>query len=223
MSRITIKKKFFLKKKIKGSYTIDKCLFILKKYSIFNFDESIDLSIRFSNDFLKLNKVIKDSITLPYSYLRFVRTVILVDGFLEFFFRNLGYLNVGLFNLFYLFELDFNFDILLTTSKLRKYMSLYNFPSNIKILIINGELSDFLSKMNYYPIIFKSNKYGVLNISIGKVSFNLSLLRDNFLYFIRYLKSIKKKYLIDKTFIKKISLSSTMGVGLNVIFNDFLF
>lgn len=214
---LSIKRKFFLKKKIKGVYNLDNSLFLLKKYSIFNFDESVDLSLKLSNNFLKLNKILKDFLIFPNNYFKFTKIFIFVDGFLEFFFKNLGYLNVGLF-----LNNIFNFEVLVTNSKFKNYLYIFK-NLDFKIFIVD-DIYDFILNMNFYPYFFKSNKYGLINLSIGKVSFSLEFLKENFLYFINFLKNIKKKYLKDKNFIdNNIFISTTMGISFKLIYNNIFF
>lgn len=213
---LSLKKKFFLKKNFKGFYNINDSLFLLKKYSIFNFNESIDLSLKLSCNFLKLNIILKDNLIFPNNYFKFTKILIFVDGFLEFFFKNLGYLNVGLF----FKKINFDFEILITNLKFKNYLYIFN-NLNFKIFI-EEDIYNFILNMNFYSYSFKSNKYGLINLSIGKVNFSLEFLKENFLYFINYLKIIKKKYLNNKNLIdNNIYISSTMGVGLKLIYNKF--
>lgn len=212
---LTIKRKFFLKKKIKGIYNINNSLFLLKKYSIFNFNESVDLSLKLSFNFLKLNVILKDYLIFPNNYFKFTKILIFVDGFLEFFFKNLGYLNVGLF----FKKINFNFEILVTNSKFKNYLYILN-NLNFKIFVVE-DIYDFILNLNLYSYNFRSDKFGVINLSIGKINFSLNFLKENFLYFINYLKIIKKKYLKDKFLINNIYISTTMGVSLKLICNNF--
>ena len=67
---------------------------------------------------------------------------------------------------------------------------------------------------------FKADSYGNIHSIIGKVSFTEKALEENLVAFIRNLIKIKPSG-VKGTFIKNISISSTMGPGIKIDKNSF--
>ena len=61
-------------------------------------------------------------------------------------------------------------------------------------------------------LFFKNDKNGIVHFSVGRVSFDADKLQDNLVAFMRALASSKPPTSKGK-FIKKVTVSSTMGVG----------
>lgn len=222
------KKKFFLSKKINnGVFFIKTALILLKKYSIFRFDESVDLSLFLSNDFKKNNKIIKGTLNFPYNYKKFYKILIFVDGYLEYFFRIHGFFKIGFFCFKKNFFEKYNIEYIITTPLFYNYIDIFSkilFLKKIKIIVVNKfEIKDFIFNFNSLNYNFKSDKYGVINLSIGKISYDLNFLEKNFFYFIDFLRKEKKKIMNEKNMLSKIYISSTMGVSFKIFINNFLF
>jgi large subunit ribosomal protein L1 len=62
---------------------------------------------------------------------------------------------------------------------------------------------------------FKNDKSGIVHFSFGKVSFSTNELYDNFATFVKALVAAKPATSKGK-FLKKMTISSTMGVGMTV-------
>ncbi|ASS47021.1 50S ribosomal protein L1p (L10Ae) [Candidatus Nasuia deltocephalinicola] len=223
---LTRKRKFILnlKKKYK-KISLNNSLILLKKYSIFKFNESIDLSVKLSSDFLKLNKILSGSLNFPYNFIKSSNILIFVDGYLEFLLRKNGYFNVGLFTLksFFLKKKN-DFKYFVTTYKFINYIEIFNeilFKKKITPLITNDkDILFFLSNIDF-SYNFKSDKYGIINLSIGKVNYSLDFLEKNFYFFLNFLKNKKKDLMIYKFILNNIYISTTMGISYNIFFDKY--
>ena len=81
------------------------------------------------------------------------------------------------------------------------------------------DLAPVIAELKSGKAFFKNDKNGLVHFSIGKVSFDVEKLHQNFLAFVKVLASSKPASSKGK-FIKKITVSSTMGVGVGVKLDD---
>lgn len=73
MKKLSKHRRLILSKVNKKTLSLTDALILIKECSISNFDESIDISIKLSLDFIKSNQIIKGIIFLPYNIVKLNR------------------------------------------------------------------------------------------------------------------------------------------------------
>ena len=106
-------------------------------------------------------------------------------------------------------------DMMASVGKLGKILGPRGLMPNPKVGTVTFDIARTVKELKEGRIEFKAEKNGILHASIGKVSFGALKLKENvgaLLDTVLKLKPASSKGL----YIKKVSLSSTMGVGINI-------
>jgi large subunit ribosomal protein L1 len=86
---------------------------------------------------------------------------------------------------------------------------------NAKTGTVTFELAKVIKEIKLGKVDFRVDKGGVVHLSIGRVSFGVPKLRDNFSAVMDTLQKMKPST-SKGTYLKAISLATTMGPGVNV-------
>ena len=90
---------------------------------------------------------------------------------------------------------------------------------NPKVGTVTFEIARAVKESEAGKVEFRVEKAGIVHAPVGKVSFNADLLKGNVIALVEAL--IKAKPAAAKgTYIRKVSLSSTMGPGINLDISD---
>ena len=115
-----------------------------------------------------------------------------------------------------------DFDKLVTTpammgkiGKLGKVLGRKGLMPNPKLGTVSNDIAGAIKLVKAGRVEFKVNKAGVLCCMVGKLSFGPEKIHDNVVEFIKDLVKLKPST-AKGTFIKKITISSTMGPGLKL-------
>ena len=86
---------------------------------------------------------------------------------------------------------------------------------NPKIGTVTNDVSEAVKSAKAGSVEYRNDKSGIIHAGIGKVSFSKENLNANIIEFVKAVKKDKPKA-AKGVFIKKVSLSSTMGAGLRI-------
>jgi large subunit ribosomal protein L1 len=116
--------------------------------------------------------------------------------------------------------LDFEYavatpDIMGAVGKLAKILGPRGLLPNKKVGTVTFDVADVVADLKKGKAFFKNDKQGIVHFSIGKVSFELAKLRDNFNALLKAVQSAKPAASKGK-YLQRVSVSSTMGVGIFV-------
>jgi large subunit ribosomal protein L1 len=100
-------------------------------------------------------------------------------------------------------------------SKVAKILGPRGLVPNKKTGTVTFDVESTVKDLKKGREFFKNDKSGIVHFSFGKVSFSVENLLDNLLAFIKALVSVKPSSSKGK-FIKKVTISSTMGVGIHI-------
>ncbi|NIP31120.1 MAG: 50S ribosomal protein L1, partial [Candidatus Dadabacteria bacterium] len=106
-------------------------------------------------------------------------------------------------------------DVMGQVGKLGKFLGPRSLMPSPKVGTVTTDVAKMVNESKAGRIELKNDKGGVIHAPIGKVSFGYDKLRDNFLVFMGSLSKIKPSA-SKGTFIRKVTISSTMGPGINV-------
>lgn len=218
------KYKSLIKKYIqkKTYFLLDGCK-LIKKLSIAKFDESVDLSINLCVDLKKDDHIINGFTVLPYGSGKKMCIAVFAKGSDILAAKKAGANLVGAENLSEIIKkgkvkidkVISSFNMMHVVGKLGKYLGPKGLMPNLKMGTVTSDVAQSILDIKKGKIEFKADKNGIINISIGRVSFVQEKL---FLNVRALFKSIilKKPVSLRGQYIKKIVLSTTMGPSISL-------
>jgi len=224
MTKISKKRKIALTKfENDKTYSLKEASSVVKEVSSNNFDASVDLAIRLGVDPTKADQNIRGVVTLPNGTGKNVKVLALVTPDKEKEATDSGADYVGLDE--YLQKIKdgwTNIDVIITMPSvmgklgpLGKVLGPRGLMPNPKTGTVTMDISKAVSDVKAGKIDFRVDKSGIIHASIGKVSFDAEKIYANSLELIQNI--IKLKPSSSKgTYLKSISMSSTMSPGINI-------
>ena len=104
-------------------------------------------------------------------------------------------------------------DVMGEVGKLGKILGPRGLMPNPKSGTVTNEVGKAVQELKAGKIEFRVDKYGILHASVGKTSFDKQKIRDNVLAFVETVVRLKPSAAKGQ-YVKKVSLSSTMGPGI---------
>ena len=224
MTKITKKRKDALSKYDNSkTYSLEEASSVIKEISNVNFDSSIDLAVRLGVDPRKADQNVRGIVTLPNGTGKDVKVLALVTPDKEKEATEAGADFVGLDE--YLQKIKdgwTNVDVIITMPSvmgklgpLGRILGPRGLMPNPKTGTVTMDIAKAVNDVKSGKIDFKVDKTGIIHASIGKTSFDADKIYGNSLELIQNI--IKLKPISSKgTYVKCISMSSTMSPGINI-------
>tara|TARA_B100001057_G_C22814688_1_gene936901 strand:+ start:1303 stop:1992 length:690 start_codon:yes stop_codon:yes gene_type:complete len=224
MSKIFKNRKSVLSKYDKEkTYSLKEASSIVKDITSTKFDASIDLAIRLGVDPKKADQNIRGIVTLPNGTGKNIKVLALVTPDKEKDAVDSGADYVGLDD--YLQKIKDGWtdvDVIITMPSvmgrlgpLGKVLGPRGLMPNPKTGTVTMDIAKAISDVKAGKIDFRVDKSGIIHASVGKVSFDADKIHENSLELI--LNVVKLKPSSSKgTYLKSISMSSTMSPGINI-------
>lgn len=195
----------------------------VKDLAFASFNESVDISVNTGIDASKGEQVIRGSVLLPHGQGRKSRVIVFAKGDAAAAAQKAGADFVGLEDLIEKIEggwLEFEYavatpDVMGAVGKLAKILGPRGLLPNKKLGTVTFDVAHVVEDLKKGRAFFKNDKQGIVHFAIGKVSFDVNALYENLSAFIRALNASKPASSKGK-FLKKMTLSSSMGVGVPV-------
>jgi large subunit ribosomal protein L1 len=224
MTKISKKRKIALTKfDNTKTYTLKEASSLVKEASNFNFDASVDLAIRLGVDPKKADQNVRGVVTLPNGTGKDVKVLALVTPDKEKEANDAGADYVGLDE--YLQKIKdgwTNVDVIVTMPSvmgklgpLGKVLGPRGLMPNPKTGTVTMDIAKAVSDVKSGKIDFRVDKTGIIHASIGKVSFDADKIHVNSLELIQNIIKLKPNS-SKGTYLKSISMSSTMSPGINI-------
>ncbi|HKK63837.1 MAG TPA: 50S ribosomal protein L1 [Bacteroidales bacterium] len=224
MARITKNKKLALEKLEKGKmYTLDEASKLVKEISNTKFDASVDIDIQLGVDPRKANQMVRGVVTLPNGTGKEVKVLALVTPDKEQEAKDAGADYVGLDE--YLEKIKggwTDIDVIITMppvmgklGPLGRILGPRGLMPNPKSGTVTMDIGNAVKEIKQGKIDFKVDKYGIVHTSIGKVSFDPKMIKENANEFINTIQKLKPTA-AKGTYMKSLTLSSTMSPGIHI-------
>ena len=224
MSKISNKRKSILTKYDKDkTYSLKEASSVVKEITTTKFDSSVDLAVRLGVDPKKADQNIRGIVTLPNGTGKNVKVLALVTPDKEKEAIDAGADFAGLDE--YLQKIKEGWtdvDVIVTMPSvmgklgpLGKVLGPRGLMPNPKTGTVTMDISKAISDVKAGKIDFRVDKSGIIHASIGKVSFDAEKIYENSLELIQNILKLKPSS-SKGTYLKSISMSSTMSPGLNV-------
>ncbi len=204
-------------------FSIKNGLLKVKELAYAKFDESVDVHINLGIDSSKPEQAVKGSVVLPNGLGKTIKVLVFAKGEHADKAVKAGADYVGTNDLVDKIStgwIDFDYvvatpDMMGPVGKLAKILGPKGLLPNVKSGTVTFDVENIVSELKKGRAFYKNNKQGIINFSIGKVSFDANKLNDNFIAFLKALIGSKPASAKGQ-YIKKIIVSSTMGPGIQI-------
>ena len=224
MTKITKKRKDALSKyDTSKTYSLEEASSVIKEISNVNFDSSIDLAVRLGVDPRKADRNVRGIVTLPNGTGKDVKVLALVTPDKEKEALDAGADFVGLDE--YLQKIKdgwTNVDVIITMPSvmgklgpLGRILGPRGLMPNPKTGTVTMDVAKAVNDVKSGKIDFKVDKTGIIHASIGKTSFDADKIHGNSLELLQNIVKLKPSS-SKGTYVKSISMSSTMSPGINI-------
>lgn len=199
----------------------------VKQLAYAKFDESVDVDVRLGIDASKSDQGVRGSVVLPHGSGKKARVIVFAKGDAAEVAQRAGADYVGVEDLIEKIEggwLEFEYavatpDLMGVVGRLAKLLGPRGLLPNKKLGTVTLDVGPVVENLKKGQQFFKNDKGGIVHFSIGRVSFDAQRLQDNFSSFIRALIATRPASAKGR-FIRAVTVSSTMGVGLSVSLDD---
>jgi large subunit ribosomal protein L1 len=204
-------------------YPIDDALALVKECASAKFDESIDVAVQLGIDAKKSDQVVRGSVVLPAGTGKSVRVAVFAQGDKAEQARAAGADVVGMEDLAEQVKAgNLNFDVVIASpdtmrvvGTLGQILGPRGLMPNPKVGTVTPDVAQAVKNAKAGQVQFRVDKAGIIHGTIGRASFESASLRQNLAALIDALQ--KAKPATSKgVYLRKIAVSSTMGVGVRV-------
>ena len=206
------------------AYAIDEALKIIQANSKAKFNEAVDVAVRLGVDAKKSDQQVRGSTVLPAGTGKSVRVAVFAPaGAKADEARAAGAEAVGMDDLAEKMQAgDLNYDVVIATpdamrvvGKLGQVLGPRGLMPNPKVGTVSPNPAEAVKNAKGGQVRYRTDKAGIIHCTIGKADFDADSLKNNLQALL--LDLIKAKPASSKgQFLQKVSLSSTMGVGVLV-------
>ncbi|MEI6305561.1 MAG: 50S ribosomal protein L1 [Deltaproteobacteria bacterium] len=208
-------------------YPLATALDVVKQTAFAKFDETVDVAVRLGVDPRHADQMVRGAVLLPNGLGKTVRVLVFAKGEKEKEALDAGADYVGSDDLVAKIQEGwFEFDTAIATpdmmgvvGKIGKILGPRGLMPNPKVGTVTFDIGRAVKESKAGKVEFRVEKAGIVHAPVGKVSFEADKLKDNILAVIEAL--VKAKPSAAKgVYIKKISMSSSMGPGINLDISD---
>ena len=204
-------------------YTIEEGLELLKQCSNAKFDESVDAAINLGVDPRKSDQNVRGSSVLPNGTGKQVRVAVFTQGENADKAKAAGADVVGMQDLAESMKGgDLNYDVVIASpdamgvvGQLGQLLGPRGLMPNPKVGTVSPDVATAVQNAKAGQVRYRTDKGGIIHCTIGKSSFDVEKLRENLEFLLADLKKAKPSS-SKGVYLKKISISTTMGAGFAV-------
>jgi large subunit ribosomal protein L1 len=205
------------------NYALGEALSIVKKAATAKFDESIDVSVNLGIDAKKSDQSVRGSVVLPAGTGKNVRVAVFTQGDKVAAAKAAGADIVGLEDLAEQIKagkIDFDVaiaspDAMRVVGTLGQILGPRGLMPNPKVGTVTPDVATAVKNAKAGQVQYRADKAGIVQCSIGRASFTPEQLSENMSALIEALNKSKPAS-TKGIYLKKISVSSTMGPGVRV-------
>ena len=204
-------------------YPFQDAAVLLKEVSNVKFRESVEVCVNLGVDPRKSDQVVRGSTVLPNGTGNDVRVAVFTQGENAVAATNAGADIVGMDDLAEQVKAGkLNFDVVIASpdamrvvGQLGQILGPRGLMPNPKVGTVTPNIAEAVKNAKSGQVRFRADKNGIIHAGIGKIDFDVSFLKENIEALIVDLKKLKPSS-SKGVYLKKITLSSTMGPGLTV-------
>ena len=222
MAKMTRRRKIIEEKvDYERAYPIGEAVALLNEISGSKFNESLDISVNLSIDPKKSDQTVRGATSLPHGSGKEIRVAVFAEGANADKAQEAGADIVGFEDLAEEIKKgELDFDVLIATpdsmrlvGQLGKVLGPRGLMPNPKTGTVTADVATAVSNAKAGQIQFRADRGGIVHGSVGKLGFEPLQIKENIEALISDLRKAKPAS-AKGVFLKKITLSSTMGPGL---------
>ena len=204
-------------------YSLEEASLLVKEITTTKFDSSVDLAVRLGVDPKKANEMVRGVVSLPHGTGKSLKLLALVTPDKEDEAKKAGADLVGLDDYIEKIKKGWvDVDVIVTIPSvmgklgpLGKILGPRGLMPNPKTGTVTIDIAKAVTDIKGGKIDFKVDKTGIIHASVGKVSFTADKINDNANELIKTIIKLKPSG-SKGTYIKSISMSSTMSPGIAI-------
>ncbi|WKD49392.1 50S ribosomal protein L1 [Microbulbifer spongiae] len=205
------------------AYGIEEAISLLKTLSSVKFAETVDASVNLGIDPRKSDQAVRGATTLPHGTGKEVRVAVFTQGANADAAKEAGADLIGMDELaaeVKAGKMDFDVviaspDAMRVVGQLGQILGPRGLMPNPKTGTVTPDVATAVKNAKAGQVRFRADKGGIIHGGIGKVAFDASALKENLEALVADLKKAKPAS-AKGVFLKKITLSTTMGPGLTI-------
>lgn len=224
MAKISKKRKAILSKLDSDKlYTVKEASALVKEVTTTKFDASVDLAIKLGVDPRKANQMVRGIVTLPHGTGKDVKVLVLCTPDKEAAAKEAGADYVGLDEFIEKIKGGWtDVDVIITmpsvmgkVGALGRILGPRGLMPNPKTGTVTMDVAKAVNEVKSGKIDFKVDKYGIVHAAVGKASFDTDKLAENVTELLQTINKLRPSA-AKGTYVRSISMSSTMSPGINV-------
>ncbi len=204
-------------------YSIDDALTMVKELATAKFPESIDVAVNLGVDPRKSDQVVRSSTVLPNGTGKTVRVAVFAQGENADKAKKAGADIVGFEDLAESIKGgEMNFDVVIATpdamrvvGTLGQILGPRGLMPNPKVGTVTADVETAVKNAKAGQVRYRTDKAGIIHCPIGRADFDVAALKENLVALLADLKKSKPAS-AKGVFLKKLTVSSTMGPGVSV-------
>ncbi|MEP6701970.1 MAG: 50S ribosomal protein L1 [Betaproteobacteria bacterium] len=204
-------------------YAVDDALKLVKETAVAKFDESVDVAVNLGVDAKKSDQAVRGSVVLPAGTGKTVRVAVFTQGAKVEEAKAAGADIVGFEDLAVRIKEGFmDFDVVIASpdamrvvGQLGQILGPRGLMPNPKVGTVSADVAGAVRNAKAGQVQYRTDKGGIVQTTIGRASFPIDALKSNLLALVDALNKAKPAG-SKGIYLKKISVSSTMGVGVRV-------
>lgn len=204
-------------------YTAVEALELIKETAVAKFDESVDVAVQLGIDPRKSDQAVRGAVVMPEGTGKTVRVAVFTQGAKAEEALAAGADIVGFDDLAAKVkagELDFDVviaspDAMRVVGQLGQILGPRGLMPNPKVGTVTPNVAQAVKNAKAGQVRFRADKAGIVHAAIGRASFDTARLVKNFKALMEQINKMKPTAL-KGVYVRKISVSSTMGIGAKV-------
>ncbi len=222
MAKLTKKAKL-IKSKVDATkqYTVAEAVALLKELGTAKFAEAIDVSVNLGVDPRKSDQNVRGATVLPNGTGKTVRVAVFTQGANADAAREAGADIVGMDDLGDLVKKgEMNFDVVIASpdamrvvGQLGQILGPRGLMPNPKVGTVTTDVATAVRNAKSGQVRYRTDKSGIIHCTLGKVAFDASAIQGNLEALMSDLRRLKPST-SKGVYVRKVTLSSTMGPGL---------
>lgn len=219
------KKQQLIRKKVNSTqiYKITDAIELLKEFASKKFLEGVDIAVNLGVDPKKSDQVVRSATNLPKGTGKTVRVAVFAQGDNAEKAKNAGADIVGFEDLAERIKGgEMDFDVVIATpdamrlvGQLGQVLGPRGLMPNPKVGTVTTNVSNAVQEAKSGQVRYRTDKNGIIHCTVGKINFVAEDIVQNVVALLNDLRKVKPAT-SKGIYIKKVTLSTTMGPGINV-------
>lgn len=204
-------------------YAVDEALNLVKENAQAKFDESIDIAINLGIDARKSDQLVRGAVVLPKGTGKVVRVAVFAQGAKAAEAKAAGADVVGFEDLAESIKAgNMDFDVVIASpdamrivGQLGQILGPRGLMPNPKVGTVSADVAGAVRNAKAGQVQYRTDKNGIVQCTIGRASFAPAALKENMLVLVEALNKARPAT-AKGIYLKKVSISSTMGAGIRI-------